>query len=327
MTNRFSFGYSDTYISLFSYSSSDFLNHVRMHFVSGQNPGQSLNTTPSDRAKIDQKVQPDLVRPVTLPMNSVHSEPHNSHHQQSQSKSVYSKAGVPLPQVHPQQQAVPSKEFYSKTRLNTETYYLPPKADSKKSTSPSYRYPPPPPPPTYEQSMHANQSFPPSPESNLSQKLPERSNSPVKSDHGEIDVFYEFFPNYTAPSPPSTQHSLNNILPSSPIPSIPFQPSFQPSFLTPYPFFSPKFSCMLCPTSFSTREELIYHINLHNTYPNQTGHRTQPQGLKRPKPQVHSPLCACVQCKPNKKLKKVVEDIDEETLKKISALEWERKHG
>ena len=44
---------------------------------------------------------------------------------------------------------------------------------------------------------------------------------------------------------------------------------------------------------------------------------------------TQSPRCTCHQCVNQRqaKKKKQVEDIDPETLKKIKALEWERKHG
>ena len=295
-----------------------------MHFVSGQNSTLQPNISASNRSKPVHKpsrAPTDQIH-TARSVETVHSEPQRAlplqvQPQTVQQTQVYS---------HSNPQQLPAAARIQKSAdIHPSANAATSKSDSKKFCPPSFSSPP-----TYEQSINAFQSFPApgqDPSTGHKRPTPERSNSPQKPDSG-VDVFYEFFPNYSTPSPPSVpQQNLNTLLSPSPIQQIPFQAPFQPSFLAPYPFFSPKFSCMLCPTSFSTREELIYHINLHNSFPNSAQPRPQSQAQKRPKAQVHSPLCACVQCKPNKKAKKTVEDIDEDTLRKISALEWERKHG
>lgn len=306
----------------FSYSSSEFLNHVRMHFVSGQNSTLPNPTAAPNRSKPVQKPLRAPIDQIHTASSTVHSEPQRAHPLQVQPQTVQ-QTQVYSHSTH-QQLPAPARILKS-ADVHPSSNAATSKSDSKKFCPPSFSSPP-----TYDQSINAFQYFPaPGQDSSTGHKrpTPERSNSPQMPESG-VDFSYEFFPNYSTPSPPSVpQQNINTILPPSPIQQIPFQAPFQPSFLAPYPFFSPKFSCMLCPANFSTREELIYHINLHNSFPNPAQPRVHSQAQKRPKPQVHSPLCACVQCRPNKKAKKAVEDIDQDTLRKISALEWERKHG
>jgi hypothetical protein len=123
-----------------------------------------------------------------------------------------------------------------------------------------------------------------------------------------------------------------------------------------------KFGCFLCPASFDQRETLFSHMALHQQQHQQVGnngslhhfgHNTASrnnsmtlvgqqhhamvaanqrptQQLKRSRGQsTHAAQCSCG-CRPassNKKTRRKEEDIDAETLKQISALEWERKHG
>jgi hypothetical protein len=58
---------------------------------------------------------------------------------------------------------------------------------------------------------------------------------------------------------------------------------------------------------------------------------SQQKQQKRPRGvHAHGPECSCGcrrQVASSKKAKRMEEDIDAETLKQISALEWERKHG
>ena len=124
----------------------------------------------------------------------------------------------------------------------------------------------------------------------------------------------------------------------------------------------PKFCCFMCPATFEVREALLSHM-VNNTNSNslllpnynsshhqqQQNARTtnqrmpqQQQQLKRPHhgnsgtlpSSGHAANCSCG-CRRQvtgsssreRKMKKMEEDIDAETLKQISALEWERKHG
>ena len=62
----------------------------------------------------------------------------------------------------------------------------------------------------------------------------------------------------------------------------------------------------------------------------QPPYQVSPPGSRDHPPHcTQSPRCTCQQCVNQRqaKKKKQVEDIDPETLKKIKALEWERKHG
>ena len=129
----------------------------------------------------------------------------------------------------------------------------------------------------------------------------------------------------------------------------PLHPYYHPASL-PHALPAPSLSCMYCPASFESPEHLTSHIHFHHlqaqrgaAYPavlprnhgSESVRGGQQPAAKRGA-RGHGPLCACPVCRPSatssgrrgKAAKpSPVEDIDEETLKKIQALEWERKHG
>jgi hypothetical protein len=114
-----------------------------------------------------------------------------------------------------------------------------------------------------------------------------------------------------------------------------------------------KFYCFLCSMVFDQQASLLAHMTLHQQQQHLSQNSTtasraavlpaaahqavaaavsQQKQQKRPRGvHAHGPECSCG-CRrqvanSSKKAKRMEEDIDAETLKQISALEWERKHG
>ena len=137
------------------------------------------------------------------------------------------------------------------------------------------------------------------------------------------------FSNTILPNP-FQLHPLHPTYPS--LPTLPYLPTMPAMH---------GLSCMYCPASFEKAEHLSSHIHFHHlqTRPDQArpaSRQITGGGVKRQRsaafPSGHGPMCACGVCRPAARRVKTprpaaVEDIDEETLKKIQALEWERKHG